>query len=127
MAQLLHLDTFTAESGNLTVIEKILPGPIKQIFYVHEADEKWQIGRRHQTAWHALVCLRGNCRICSDDGVQEQYFELDDPQKCLLLEPKDWHLIEQFANGSLLLVISNQPHDPADYIYEKYSKRTHGL
>ncbi|WP_138989435.1 FdtA/QdtA family cupin domain-containing protein [Larkinella sp. C7] len=115
MAQLLFLDTFESDSGNLTVIEKIMPGSIKRVFYIYETEEMLQIGRRYHQAWHAILCLNGSCRIQAMSGSQSTRFVLDDPQKCLLLEPEDWHQIEELTSGAFLLVISNEYDDPADY------------
>lgn len=115
MAQLLFLDTFESDSGNLTVIEKIMPGSIKRVFYIYETDETLRIGRRYYRAWHAILCLNGSCRIHAQSGTQSTRFVLDDPRKCLLLEPEDWHQIEDLTGGAFLLVISNEYDDPADY------------
>ncbi|RRA97685.1 sugar 3,4-ketoisomerase [Larkinella rosea] len=120
MAQLLKLDTFTAESGDLTVFEKLMPGFIKRFFYVYETDEPERFGYRHRTAWHALICLNGSCRMYTNDGADESFFVLDNPQKCLIVEPKDWYQIDQFSPGGVLLVMSNDYYHPEDIIYEKY-------
>ena len=37
-----------------------------------------------------------------------------------MLEPKDWHIMDEFSEDAILLVVSNQPYDKADYIYEPY-------
>jgi hypothetical protein len=123
MSQLFNLDTFAADSGNLTVIEKVMPGSIKRLFYIYEIDETLRVGHRYRTAWHAFICLNGSCRIYTHDGTSESYFMLDDPQKCLVIAPKDWHRIETLTEGAFLLVYSNEYDDPADVIV----KRTHGL
>ena len=116
MAQLLSLDTFASDSGNLTVLEKIMPGPIKRVFYVYETDEMVHVGRRYANAWHAMVCLNGSCRIHTHDGFTENWFLLDDPQKCLLLEPKIWHRIDELTEGAFLVVYSNEYDDPPEYV-----------
>ncbi|WP_266367889.1 sugar 3,4-ketoisomerase [Tellurirhabdus rosea] len=120
MAQLLELNTFSSESGNLTVFEKIIPGTIKRVFYVHENAGEIGIGYRHHKAWSAFMCLNGSCRIYVNTGAGEELYVLDEPQKCLILEPGDWRRIDRIGEGAVLLQLSNEVYDPADYIYEKY-------
>ncbi|MGV3557956.1 sugar 3,4-ketoisomerase [Larkinella arboricola] len=124
MPQLLHLNTFTSDSGNLTVLENVMPGSIKRFFYIYDAEAAQRAGHRHRRAWHAMVCVNGSCRVYCHDGRDEQYVVLDHPQKCLVLEPRDWHSMDQFTRGAILLVLSNEYYDPTDYIYERYSLQT---
>lgn len=123
MAQLIDLDTFGSHSGNLTVLEKVMPGAIKRVFYIYDVEAQ-RAGHRHRTAWHALICLSGRCRVYCHNGDDESYVMLDSPRKCLVIEPRDWHLMDQFTSGAILLVLSNEYYDPADYIYERYSLQT---
>lgn len=121
MAKLITLETFSSDSGNLTVFEKILPGTIKRAFYIYGAENAVRAGHRHRQAWNALICLNGQCRVYVHDGEQETWHLLDDPEKCLILEPRDWHLMDNFSKETILLVLSNEFYDKADYIYEKYA------
>ncbi|MFD1144420.1 sugar 3,4-ketoisomerase [Larkinella insperata] len=124
MAQLIDLPTFGSEAGNLTVLEKVMPGAIRRVFYIYGVDAAQRAGHRHQTAWHAMICLSGSCRVYCNNGDDESFAVLDNPRKCLVIEPRDWHLMEQFSSGTILLVLSNEYYDPADYIYERYSLQT---
>ncbi|GAB3315730.1 FdtA/QdtA family cupin domain-containing protein [Larkinella ripae] len=120
MARLLQLDTFSSDSGDLTVIEKILPGAIRRVYYVHEIREEQRVGRRHRQAWHVLVCLNGSCRIYCHDGIRERWYGLEKPQTCLVLEPRDWYFLDELAPGAILLVLSNEPSTPDDAVYAPY-------
>ncbi|MBE9466330.1 sugar 3,4-ketoisomerase [Dyadobacter subterraneus] len=124
MPKLLQLDTFNADSGNLTVFEKIIPGTIKRVFYIYGATELSRGGHRHHSSWNALICLNGSCHIYSCDGKSEEDFILDNPASCLVLEPKDWHIMDSFSKDSILLVLSNEYYDRADYIDEPYLLRS---
>ncbi|NIJ51213.1 sugar 3,4-ketoisomerase [Dyadobacter arcticus] len=123
MPQLVELDTFNTDSGNLTVFEKIIPGTIKRVFYIYGAGETQRGGHRHHKTWNALICIHGNCRIYSNDGTKEEYFTLDNPVSCLILEPKDWHIMDSFSEDAILLVLSNEYYDKADYIDEPYAMK----
>ncbi len=120
MPTLLQLDTFNSDSGNLTVFEKIMPGTIKRVFYIYGASEMSRGGHRHHAAWNALICLHGSCHIYSNDGKLEEDFTLNNPTTCLILEPKDWHVMDSFSEDAILLVLSNEYYDRADYIDEPY-------
>ena len=120
MAQIIQLDAYNAGQGNLTVFEKIIPGSIKRVFYIYGAANASRGGHRHHTTYNALICLKGSCHVYSNDGVTEEDFILDSPTTCLILEPKDWHIMDNFTEDAILLVLSNQYYDRADYIDEPY-------
>jgi hypothetical protein len=124
MPTLLHLDTFYSDAGNLTVFEKVIPGTIKRVFYIYGAADLSRGGHRHHAAWNALICIHGSCHVYSYDGVLEENFILDNPRTCLILEPKDWHIMDSFSKDSILLVLSNEYYDRADYIDEPYQRQS---
>ena len=120
MAKLVRLDTFSSTSGHLTVYNNLLPGDIKRVFYIYGAERATRGGHRHHRAWNALICVVGRCCIYVHDGQQEQEVWLDRPDACLVLAPTDWHVMNQFSADAVLLVLSNEPYDVADYIDESY-------
>ena len=120
MARLYELKTFTSENGSLTVFEGIIPGVIQRVFYIYEAGKSARAGHRHRRAWNALVCLNGSCRVYSHNGREETEFRLENPRQCLVLEPEDWHVMDEFSEDAILLVVSNELYDKDDYIYEPY-------
>ena len=120
MPLLVELDTFNTGSGNLTVFEKIIPGTIKRVFYIYGAGETQSGGHRKNKTCNALVCILGSCLIYSNDGEKEEIYILDNPVSCLILEPKDWHIMDSFSDDAILLVLSNEYYDKADYIDEPY-------
>lgn len=122
MAYLVDLKTFTDKRGNLTVIEKAIPFDIKRIFYIYGVDDSARGGHRHKTTVQAAICIRGACRIYNNDGKQESSYFLDQPNKCLILEPDDWHVMDQFTPDAILMVLASTYFDHNDYIFEPYSK-----
>lgn len=120
MARLLDLQTFTDKRGNLTVIERIIPFDIKRIFYIYGVDDSIRGGHRHHKTIQAAVCLRGSCAIRNNDGDSIHEFILDQPNKCLILEPKDWHEMYQFTPDAILMVFASEYFDKNDYIFERY-------
>ena len=120
MAVLLDLKTFTDTRGNLTVIEKQVPFNIKRIFYIYGVDNSKRGGHRHKENRQAAICLKGECTIYSNDGQKEEIFHLDRPDKCLIIEPADWHTMYNFSEDAILMVLASEYFDENDYIHEPY-------
>jgi dTDP-4-dehydrorhamnose 3,5-epimerase-like enzyme len=120
MARLLDLRTFTDNRGNLTVIEKEIPFDIKRIFYIYGVDESVRGGHRHHKTRQAAFCIQGACSISNNDGMERTDFRLDSPSKCLILEPQDWHTMQDFSHDAILMVLASEYFDKNDYIFQPY-------
>lgn len=122
MPSIKKLPCFQSDLGDLTVLEGIIPGSIKRVYYIYDVPEGVvRGGHRHHITWQILVCIRGKCRVYVHDGQAETEVWLDQPDKCLVLKPQDWHKMDQFSSDALLLVLANEVYDPKDYIDEPYS------
>lgn len=120
MAYMIDLKTFTDKRGNLTVIEKVIPFDIKRIFYIYGVDDSVRGGHRHHKTIQAAICIQGSCTIYNDDNEKTQEFVLNSPDKCLIIETKDWHTMHGFSKDAILMVLASESFDPADYIHERY-------
>jgi hypothetical protein len=123
MANLIDLKTFTDARGNLTVIEKVVHFDIKRIFYIYGVDSSERGGHRHHKTIQAAICIQGSCSIYCNDGKTETTFDLDRPDKCLLLNPEDWHTMHSFTPDSILMVLASEFFKQEDYIFEPYTKK----
>ncbi|WP_107791158.1 sugar 3,4-ketoisomerase [Campylobacter concisus] len=119
MAYIIDPPTFKDERGWLTVMEKLLPFEIKRFYCIYDVTQK-RGGHRHKKTIQALICVGGSCEIYVNDGLKKETFLLDSPSKCLLLEPEDWHTMDNFSKGSTLLVFASEFYDKDDYIDEEY-------
>ncbi len=115
----LLLPTFTDSRGSLTVLEGALPFVPVRTYWIYAADGQTRGGHRHRHSRQALVAINGCVTIYMNDGVTFETVLLDQPGKCLLVEPKDWHTMS-FGAGSVLLVMSSQPYDRSEYIDTPY-------
>jgi hypothetical protein len=120
MAFLINLETHTDIRGNLTVIQDVFPFKIERVFYIYGVDKSERGGHRHHKTIQAAVCIQGECKIFSNDGMKRQVFHLDKPSKCVLLEPADWHKMYDFSENSILMVLASEKFDQNDYIFEPY-------
>lgn len=76
MPKIFTLPVHSSTKGDLTVFENILPGSLKRIYYITNADGETRGGHRHVRAWQALICLQGSCDI---------YVETIDKNRFLIL------------------------------------------
>lgn len=120
MAYIINLTTRSDKRGNLTVIEKEIPFEIKRIFYIYGVDDSVRGGHRHKTTVQAAICLHGSCVVSNNDGEEKEDYILDHPNKCLILETKDWHTMHHFTPDAVLLVLASTSFDAEDYIFEPY-------
>lgn len=121
MPKIYTLPVHSSTRGDLTVFENILPGTLKRIFYITNADGETRGGHRHIKAWQALICVQGTCDIYVETPTKKLVYNLDEPNKVLVLEPQDWHTLENFSENAIVLVVSNENYDPEDYIYPSYT------
>lgn len=119
MPQLLKLPTMSDPRGSLTVMEKVLPFAIERLFFIHQVTAP-RGGHRHKKCRMALVALSGPARIYVQSPNKDHEFLLTQPDQCLLIEPEDWHTMDQFTSHTTLLVLASMGYDKEDYIYEKY-------
>jgi mannose-6-phosphate isomerase-like protein (cupin superfamily) len=115
----LMLPTFTDPRGSLTVLDGALPFAPVRTYWIYGADGQTRGGHRHKHTRQALIAINGSITIYMNDGVTIENVELDQPGKCLLVEPKDWHTMT-FGPGSVLMVMSSHPYDRSEYIDTPY-------
>jgi len=120
MPKLIELNSFHDPRGSLSVIEKIIPFEIKRVFYIYNVDESERGKHRHHKTIQAAICIYGSCLIQNDNGISKESFLLDQPDKCLILYPEDFHSMSKFSKGAVLLVLASEYFDKDDYIYQSY-------
>lgn len=120
MAKIINLKTFSEEKGDLTVIEKILPFEIKRIYYIYNCDGSVRGNHKHKKTRQAIVCLKGSVDFyCQKESHSVEKFTLYKPDKCLLIEPEDFHWFDKFSSDALILVMASEYFDESDYLFDK--------
>jgi dTDP-4-dehydrorhamnose 3,5-epimerase-like enzyme len=120
MSKIIKLSTFSDKRGSLTVIEKEIPFNFKRIYYIYGVDDSERGKHRHKKTIQAAICISGKCEIYCNNGFKKTTYKLDSPNKCLILDPKDWHKMYNFSKDAILMVIASEPFDKNDYIFEEY-------
>lgn len=122
MAHLLEIKTFKDDRGSLTVLDRELPFKVQRIYYIYDVPhDQIRAGHRHRKNIQALICIRGACNIYVNNGVTQETYLLDSSERCLIMEPEDWHTMYNFTPDAMLLVLASEPYDRDDYIDEEYS------
>jgi dTDP-4-dehydrorhamnose 3,5-epimerase-like enzyme len=121
MAKIINLPTMSDERGSLSIIENIINFDIKRVYYIYKTDGKQRGGHRHKKTNQLLVCVNGSCDVfCENESKVANTFLLNSPEKCLYVDAKDWHTMQNFSSDCVLLVLSSQYYDKDDYIDERY-------
>ena len=89
--------------------------PRIRIYWIYSADEQTRGGHRHKITKQALVAVAGTVDLKINDGKEETLYILDDPSKCIIVEPEDWHTMF-FRNNAVLLVLASHAYDKKDYV-----------
>lgn len=63
----------------------------------------------------ALVCVHGNVEI---GFYKQKSVVLNCPDQVLILEPDEYHYMQNFSKDAVLLVLSSEFYNPDDYVYE---------
>jgi dTDP-4-dehydrorhamnose 3,5-epimerase-like enzyme len=122
MSKIIDLQTFADKRGNLTVVEKVLPFDIKRVFYIYGVDSSVRGNHRHIKTIQAAISIKGSCNILCQSGdlLPIDVFVLDNPSKCLLIEPEDFHWMDNFSEDCILMVFASDYYEKEDYIFEPY-------
>lgn len=107
------------ERGSLGVIDGQLPFTIKRVFYMYDV-KTMRGGHGHHKTLMALLPVAGSCTVEIVSKAQgHKTVKIDNPHQALLLEPGEWHLLKDFADGTIVMVFASTKYDPKDYFYER--------
>lgn len=73
---------------------------------------------RHKKAIQALIAVSGSCNVIIEKNEVKKIYLLDSPDKCLIVNPEDWHTMDNFSSDGVLLVLASEYYDADDYIRE---------
>ncbi len=120
MPTLFKIKTISDSRGQLSVLDQDMPFDVKRVYYIHHVSQQRRGGHRHKITKQALICVSGSCMIHVNNGSLQEDFILNDPAICLLIEPEDWHYMDDFSTDAVLLVLASEKFDADDYISEEY-------
>ena len=120
MAHIIEIKTIKDERGEIGIIDSpdSLPFEVKRILFIKDSTEK-RGNHAHKKTIQALICLKGSCEIYTNNGKEKRTFILDSSDKCLILNPEDWHTMTNLSKESVLLALGSKYYDTEDYITEE--------
>lgn len=126
--QLITFPSSDTKNGVLTMLEcgeldHKVPFAIKRVLVINNLkDHDQRGGHTHHETQQILFCIAGACSVTLDNGKEKQTVRLDNPQTGLYLPPYVWHTMQNFAPGTILLVLASTVYDEKDYIrnYEDF-------
>jgi hypothetical protein len=113
MAIFLNLDLAHKNKSTLYIYENILPQPIKRIFFIKGIEKNEHRGAGPIDAYEGIVCIEGSCKVIVKDNITDEVkeYNLNSPQKCLILEPKEWHQITNFLENTIIMAFSDKSYE----------------
>lgn len=125
--EIIDVPVYTSDTGSLAAIDNLLPFDIKKVLCIYGIKPGAERGGHgHKKTRQGLICINGSCKISIYGSGEEIEVILDDPSKCLVLEPEDWHTMSDFTVGAVLLAFGSEHHSKDDYVYDKFRKSTSG-
>jgi len=122
MAEKIKLKSHSDTRGILTVLDNEIKFKIKRVYFIYNV-KKTRGGHRHKKNIQALIAIKGKCTVFVDNSKIKKNFVLNKKNQCLILEPKDWHIMKNFSKDCILLVLCSNKYEKSDYIAEPYKKK----
>lgn len=116
--------------GSLTVAQNDdeLPFAIHRVFYLFDIPGGTERGgHSHRQLHQMLVAVSGSFTVTLTDGVETRRVVLNRPYHGLYIPPGVWNTMDDFASGSICLVLASAPYDESDYVrdYQEFLQLTH--
>lgn len=116
MAIFTSLKLKNRDTVDLFVYENILPNPIQRIFFLKNLKSKDKRGGNiSNLAYEGIICIQGSCKVRIVKNKKEENFELDSPEKCIIIEPNEWHQVYDFQEDSIVMAFSDRFYNPDEY------------
>ena len=116
--RIIDIRKYSDTRGYLSVIEggEDIPFEIKRIYYLYMVPEAARGSHAHKQLQQLMVATSGSVHVTLDDGVSKKTFVLDKPWKGLLVVPGLWRDLDNFAGGTVCMVLASEHYAEEDYI-----------
>lgn len=116
--RIIDIRKYTDARGYLSVVEggEDIPFEIKRIYYLYMVPEVARGAHAHKQLQQLMIATSGSLHVTLDDGINKKTFVLDKPWKGLLVAPGLWRDLDNFAGGTVCLVLASEKYDAEDYI-----------
>jgi hypothetical protein len=117
--KIVELPRIVNPQGNLTFVEggRHVPFDLQRVFYVYDVPAgSYRGAHAHKTLDEVLVCITGSLDVRVNDGRRKATFTLNRPWLGLHVPPMIWAEEDNFATGTVYLVLASHRYDAGDYI-----------
>ncbi len=117
--QILNLPKICDPRGNLSIVESNgnVPFEIARAYWIYDVPGgKRRDGHAFRTQQEFIVALSGSFDVVLDDGEAETRYHMARSYYGLYVPPMTWRKIDNFSTNSVVLVLTDQKYDRADYI-----------
>ena len=120
--RLLEFPIVSDPRGNLTFVEggQHIPFDIQRVYYLYDVPGGAERGgHAHKGLQQLIVAMSGSFDVVLDDGRQKRRIHLNRSYTGLYVCPMIWRELENFASGSVCMVLASNRYDEDDY-YRDY-------
>lgn len=117
--QLIDIPTFVDGRGGLSVLQSGvgIPFEISRVFYTYGTSAGVERGSHaHKTCWQLLVCVSGFMQVESTDTLTKKTFQLNSPNKGLLIPPLIWSTQFGYSESAVCLVLASELFSEEEYL-----------
>lgn len=132
---LLSFPSFDTKNGVLTMFQgadsvgdSSLPFAIQRVLVMKDMSPRdIRGGHTHHATRQALFAIAGACTVTLDNGAEKTTVRLEAWNEGIFLPPYVWHVMADFAPGTILLVLADTAYDEKDYIrdYDEFQHLVH--
>jgi hypothetical protein len=110
----IDLPRFADARGILTSLE-VVPFDVRNVFFLHSVVSE-RGGHAHRRMRQFIVPVAGSFRVRASDGRDSVEYDLSGPGRALYIPPMHWLRLHDFTPSAVCLVLTDAPHDDADYV-----------
>jgi len=109
---------FKKQNNNITIENKLdIPFDVKRIYYLYDVNNSSIRGEHaHKDLFQVIFGLNQGLKIKIDDGQNVKTFNLNNPNKGLLIVPGIWRTLTEFSPESICIVMASELYSEEDYI-----------
>jgi hypothetical protein len=124
-SKLLEVSNFDDERGFIGIVEsKLINFEIKRIYFLRDVPKNQKRGEHwHKKLKQVFVAVSGSFEISVVNEHEDKKYKLYKPTEALFVPEMSWRVLENFAEGTVCLVIASEEYDVNDYFtQEEWSK-----
>ena len=117
--RIIELPKIEDPRGNLSFIESQshVPFAVRRAYWIYDVPGgMFRMGHAFRVQHEFIVALSGSFDVVLNDGNGEQRFHMARSYYGLYVPPMTWRSIDNFSSGAVVMVLSSEKYDPADYI-----------